>query len=54
MNKDGVPFGALVGTMAVLGTLAGETGRTHLLELPEFAPLLDSLGELCNYLLLLL
>lgn len=45
MNKDGVPFGALVGTMAVLETLAGTTGKTHLLELPEYARYLDTLGE---------
>lgn len=45
MNKDGVPFGSLVGTMAVLETLAGETGRTHLLEAPEFKHYVDSLGE---------
>lgn len=45
MNKDGVPFGALVGTMAVLETLCGTTGKTHLLELPEYADHLDSLGQ---------
>lgn len=45
MNKDGVPFGALVGTMAALETLCGETGRTHLLELPEYAKYLDDLGS---------
>lgn len=45
MNKDGVPFGALVGAMAVLETQLGETGRTHLLELPENRHYLDSLGE---------
>lgn len=45
MNKDGVPFGALVGTMAVLETLYGETGKTHLLEMPEYGAYLDDLGE---------
>lgn len=45
MNKDGIPFGALVGTMAVLETLSGTTGRTHLLELPEYSGYLDNLGE---------
>jgi len=45
MNKDGVPFGALVGAMAALETVCGSTGRTHLLELPEYAHLLDSLGD---------
>ena len=45
MNKDGVPFGALVGTMAVLETLSGSTGKTHLLEMPEYGKFLDDLGE---------
>lgn len=45
MNKDGVPFGALVGTMSVLETLSGSTGKTHLLEMPEYAQHLEDLGE---------
>lgn len=45
MNKDGVPFGALIGTMAVLETLSGTTGKTHLLEMPEYAAYLDDLGK---------
>jgi len=45
MNKDGVPFGAMVGALAVLDTLAGETAKTHLLELPEYSALTDSLGK---------
>jgi len=45
MNKDGVPFGSLVGTMAVLETLAGVTGRTHILEKPEYAGHLNDLGK---------
>ncbi len=45
MNKDGVPFGSLVGTMAVIETEEGETGKTHLLEMPEYKEYLDSLGE---------
>jgi len=45
MNKDGVPFGSLVGTMAVIETEEGETGKTHLLELPEYREYLESLGE---------
>lgn len=45
MNKDGVPFGALVGTMAVLETLSGSSGKTHLLEMPEYREHLDSLGR---------
>lgn len=50
MNKDGVPYGALVGLMAVLDTLAGSTGRTHLLEMPQYAGHLDSLGTLYHIL----
>lgn len=45
MNKDGVPFGALVGTMAVLETLCGSTGKTHILEMPEYREHLDSLRQ---------
>jgi len=45
MNKDGVPFGALVGSMAVLETLSGSTGRTHILEMPEYKEHLDDLGK---------
>ena len=45
MNKDGVPFGVMIGTMSVLETEAGETGRTHLLEMPEYAHYLESLGK---------
>ena len=45
MNKDGVPFGSLVGTMAVIETEEGESGKTHLLELPEYREHLDSLGD---------
>lgn len=44
MNKDGVPFGALVGMMAVLETLSGTSGKTHLLEMPEYKEHLDNLG----------
>lgn len=45
MNKDGVPFGAMVGALAVLDTLAGETAKTHLLELPEYQNMVGSLGK---------
>lgn len=45
MNKDGVPFGALVGCMAVLEAINGCTGKTHLLELNENSYLKDTLGE---------
>ena len=45
MNKDGVPFGSLIGTMAVIETEEGETGRTHLLELPQYRFYIDSLSK---------
>ena len=45
MNKDGVPFGAMVGMVAVLETMCGETGKTHLLEIPKYHDYLDSLGS---------
>ena len=45
MNKDGVPFGALTGVMAVIETLCGSTGKTHLLEMPKYRDYLDSLGK---------
>ena len=45
MNKDGVPFGTLIGVMAVLETIQGVTGKTHLLELDEYEYLLNTLGR---------
>ncbi len=45
MNKDGVPFGALVGASATLETLAGSTGYGHLLETEAFEKLVESLGQ---------
>ena len=45
MNKDGVPFGASLGALSVLETMAGYQGRTHILEMPEYRDLLDSLGS---------
>ena len=45
MNKDGVPFGALVGTMAIIETLCGSTGKTHLLEKSDYRPYVDDLGK---------
>jgi len=50
MNKDGVPFGALVGTMAVLETINGSTGKTHILEKPEYSEYLDTLGTVWHIL----
>lgn len=45
MNKDGVPFGVLVGAEAALETMAGSTARGHILELSEYRDLVDSLGS---------
>jgi len=45
MNKDGIPFGSMVGATAVLEALYGSTGRGNLLETPEFKYLADSLGQ---------
>ena len=45
MNKDGAPFGVLTGTFAALDTLAGETAKGYLLEMPAYKDLADSLGK---------
>lgn len=45
MNKDGVPFGAMVGTLSALDTIAGESAKTQILEMPEYEYLLDTLGK---------
>ncbi len=45
MNKDGVPFGTIVGALAVIEAQAGYEGKTHLLEMPEYRHFLDSLGK---------
>ena len=45
MNKDGVPFGALVGAAAVLETEAGTTGCGHILEMPQYKDMVASLGK---------
>lgn len=44
MNKDGVPFGVLVGMMSALETRAGETAYGNLLETPEYRHYAKSLG----------
>lgn len=46
MNKDGVPFGALVGMQAVLETLEGSQGGGYLLELPEYEEYVNNLDKL--------
>jgi len=45
MNKDGVPFGVMVGALAVMETLAGFEGNKNLLESDEHKHYLDNLGE---------
>ena len=45
MNKDGVPFGVMVGALAVQEQLAGFTGNKNLLEGDEFRYLTDDLGS---------
>ena len=45
MNKDGVPFGVMVGALAVMETLCGFTGNKNLLEADEYKHYLDDLGE---------
>lgn len=47
MNKDGVPFGVMIGALAVMETLSGFTGNKNLLESDEFSHYLEDLG--CNY-----
>lgn len=47
MNKDGVPFGALIGATAALETLAGTTGYGYVLELADYRNMVESLGA--NY-----
>ena len=44
MNKDGVPFGVMVGQLALEATQCGFTGNKNLLEAEEFAHYLDDLG----------
>lgn len=44
MNKDGVPFGTMAGALAVVEAMNGYEGKTHLLEMPEYQYLLDTLG----------
>lgn len=47
MNKDGVPFGVMVGALAIAETLCGFEGNKNLLEADEYKHYLDDLGE--NY-----
>ncbi len=45
MNKDGVPFGVMIGCLAVMETMCGFTGNKNLLEAEEYSHYLDDLGE---------
>jgi 2-methylcitrate dehydratase PrpD len=47
MNKDGVPFGVMIGSLAVMETLCGFIGNKNLLEADEYRHYLDDLYE--NY-----
>lgn len=44
MNKDGVPFGVMVGALALLAGESGFTGNKHLLEAEDYCHYLDDLG----------
>ena len=44
MNKDGVPFGVMVGALAVMEVLSGFEGNKNLLEAEEYSHYLDDLG----------
>ena len=45
MNKDGVPFGVLVGCLAIMETLCGFEGNKNLLEAEEYSHYTEDLGE---------
>ena len=45
MNKDGVPFGVMVGALAVMDALSGFEGNKNLLEADEYRHYIDDLGE---------
>ncbi len=45
MNKDGVPFGVMIGALAVEEQLCGFSGNKNLLEAEDFRDLTDDLGE---------
>ena len=47
MNKDGVPFGVMVGCLAIQETLCGFEGNKNLLESHDYRHYLDDLGQ--NY-----
>ena len=45
MNKDGVPFGVMVGALAIAEAKCGFTGNKNLLESDEYRHYLDDLGK---------
>ena len=45
MNKDGVPFGVMIGALAVFASMSGFEGNKNLLEADEYRHYLDDLGE---------
>ena len=45
MNKDGVPFGVMIGALALTENESGFTGNKNLLESQEFCHYLDGLGN---------
>lgn len=47
MNKDGVPFGVMIGALAVMETQCGFTGNKNLLEADDYRESLNDLGS--NY-----
>lgn len=44
MNKDGVPFGVMIGALAIKAASCGFTGNKNLLEADEYKHYLDDLG----------
>ena len=45
MNKDGVPFGVMIGCLALMASLCGFEGNKNLLEADEYRWYLDDLGK---------
>jgi 2-methylcitrate dehydratase PrpD len=45
MNKDGVPYGAIIGAMAYNQAMSGVTGKTYLLEEDKYRHYADTLGK---------
>ena len=45
MNKDGVPFGVMIGALAVMASMNGFQGNKNLLEADEYNHYLSDLGE---------